>query len=118
MVFKRTYFKHGDWNAICDVCGDRHKASELKKRWDGLMVCSKDWEMRHPQEQIRHVPKDPRPLPWTRPRPTDVFLVFCSLEGQNAIGGVGTAGCAISGSSNGVLETTVTYPSTFNLSTL
>lgn len=117
-MFKKTYYKSGDWNAICDVCGERYKASELKKRWDGLMVCKYDWEPRHPQEQIRHVPKDPRPLPWTRPRPEDIHINVCSLEGQNAIGGIGTAGCAIAGNSNPYYSYEITYPSTFNTSTL
>lgn len=36
------------WHVICPVCGFQYKSNELKKRWDGLMVCEKDWERRHP----------------------------------------------------------------------
>ena len=36
-----------DYNAICDSCGLQFKASQLRKRWDGLMVCKDDWEQRH-----------------------------------------------------------------------
>lgn len=36
-----------DYNAICDVCGFKYKASFLRKRWDGLMVCEADYEQRH-----------------------------------------------------------------------
>jgi hypothetical protein len=43
----------GDSNAICDCCGFKYKQSMLRKRWDGAMVCSKDWEPRHPQDMIR-----------------------------------------------------------------
>lgn len=43
----------GDSNAICDVCGWKYKQSQLRKRWDGAMVCNKDWEPRHPQDDIR-----------------------------------------------------------------
>jgi hypothetical protein len=42
----------GDSNAICDCCGFKFKHSQLRKRWDGAMVCSKDWEPRHPQDNI------------------------------------------------------------------
>lgn len=55
----------GSYNAICDVCGLKYKASDLKKRWDGAMVCEWDWETRHPQEFIRVKP-DSSALPWTR----------------------------------------------------
>ena len=56
----------GSYNAICDVCGLKYKASDLLKRWDGLMVCKFDWEPRHPQEFIR-AKHDNAPLPFTRP---------------------------------------------------
>lgn len=42
---RKTYLRLGDWNAICDVCGQKYKASQLMKRWDGLMVCKEDWEV-------------------------------------------------------------------------
>lgn len=63
----------GDWNAVCDVCGFEYKASELKDRWDGLKVCDKDWETRHPMDFIK-APRGEKPLPWTRPEPTDQFV--------------------------------------------
>jgi hypothetical protein len=63
----KDYLKIGDHNAFCDVCGFKYKASELRKRWDGMMVCSSDFEMRHPQEFIRSIPEKPAP-PWSRPR--------------------------------------------------
>ncbi len=66
-MFKKTYFKSGDWNAICDVCGFKFKASKLQKRWDGLMVCNQDFELRHPQDFIRPI-KENISVPWTRPR--------------------------------------------------
>jgi len=36
-----------DWNAVCDVCGFKFKASDLRERWDGLIVCQEDYERRH-----------------------------------------------------------------------
>lgn len=48
-------------NAICDVCGFKYRASELKLRWDGLRVCAEDFERRHPQEFVRAVRPDKAP---------------------------------------------------------
>ena len=67
------YFKLGDWNAVCDTCGFKFKASQLKKRWDGLMVCSKDWEPRHPQDLIK-APTETPGVPWSRPEREDVYV--------------------------------------------
>lgn len=47
----------GDSNAICDSCGHKYKQSQLRKRWDGAMVCSADWEPRHPQDLIKARPE-------------------------------------------------------------
>lgn len=63
--------KIGDWNAICDVCGFEYKASQLKKRWDGLMVCEKDFEHRHPSDLYRFTSREKSP-PWTRPEPPEL----------------------------------------------
>jgi hypothetical protein len=67
------YYKHGDRNAICDMCGFKYKLSSLRKRWDGLLVCSKDFEPQHPQSLIQINSERPR---WVecRPETTDVFI--------------------------------------------
>jgi hypothetical protein len=69
----KSSYKPGDYNAICDVCGFKHKASQLKQRWDGLMVCAEDFETRHPQDLIR-IPTENPAVPWSRPEPTDDFI--------------------------------------------
>lgn len=65
-----SYYKHGDWNAVCDSCGFEFKASELRERWDGFMVCKEDWEPRHESDFFRVRPDDSS-VPWSRPEPTD-----------------------------------------------
>lgn len=62
---KYTY-RPGEWNAQCDCCGRRFPASQLRQRWDGVMVCKDDFETRHPQELIRPV-IERNNLPFTRP---------------------------------------------------
>lgn len=64
--------KWGEWKVICDRCGFLFKASELKPEWTGLMVCSRCWEPRHPQDFLEAVP-DPQTVPWTRKEQPDTF---------------------------------------------
>lgn len=67
-----SYFKLGDRNAICYVCGFERKSSEMLLRWDGVYVCKDDWEMRHPQDFVRGVPEEQAPE-WTQPEQPPVF---------------------------------------------
>lgn len=50
---RADYYAPGDWNAWCDECGFKYKASKLRKRYDGFMVCQSCWEPRHPSETRR-----------------------------------------------------------------
>lgn len=68
-----NYYKRGSYNAICDVCGFKFKAEELRKRWDGAMACNKDWEPRNSLDFIK-APQGTTALSWTRPETTDVFV--------------------------------------------
>jgi hypothetical protein len=88
------YYKPGCYNAICDQCGKEFKSDQLRKRWDGYMVCKSDWEARHPLDfqrgRIEHVG-----VPWSRPEPTDTFVsgTSCSVDSRRSQAGYGTAGC-------------------------
>lgn len=70
----RNYYVSGGWNVICDSCGKKIKASEAKQRWDGLIVCPNDFEMRQPQDFVK-ARADKITVPFTRPRPTDEFIL-------------------------------------------
>jgi len=73
----------GDWNALCDSCGRKFKASSLQKRWDGLIVCREDWEQRHPQDLLR-VQREQISVPWSRPYPaTDTFIPIYYTDNEN-----------------------------------
>lgn len=73
-----TYYKAGDNNAICDRCGFEYKASKLKKTWDGLWVCKKDFELRHPQEFLKGI-ADKQTVAVSRPEAPDDFSLGASL---------------------------------------
>lgn len=91
-----NFYKAGDWNAICDICGFRFKASQLKKNWKNEMVCEADFELRHPQDFIRVRPEKIS-VPWARPEGEDVFLNVCWLWERSAYTGLATVGCATVG---------------------
>jgi len=60
----------GDWNAICDRCGRRMKASEMRKDHRGLRVCPDDWDPWHPLD-FYNMPKEGTGIPWSRTRSPD-----------------------------------------------
>jgi len=96
----KNYLDLGNWNALCDSCGRKFKASQLLRRWDGLMVCKEDYETRHPSDFLR-VQRERISVPWARPYPAaDTFIVVpytCTPEGSRAISGIAVSGCAIAG---------------------
>lgn len=90
----RNYYKPGDWNAICDRCGFKFKASELREEWTGLRVCEADFELRHPQDFIKVTP-DRISVPWVRMEAPTVVTVLASTSealgsqylGETVLGG-------------------------------
>jgi hypothetical protein len=79
-----SWWKQHDYNALCDVCGIKRKASQLTERWDSLMVCRPSiahgcWETRHPQESIQPA-RGPAKLPFTRPEPPDVYVTVARVN--------------------------------------
>jgi len=88
-----TYFKKGSYNGICDVCGFKFKFTELQKRWDGLIVCHKDFEQDHPQKYIR-VRESGLSVPVIRDRPEDVFVATCTIWGASGYADLAEADCA------------------------
>lgn len=108
----------GDWDAICDSCGRKYKASELRKRWDGLMVCSQDWEPRQPQDFVRAI-VDRQAVPWSRPEATDTFVVIdpdvCTFTGRSAHAGLAVIGCSVIGRDISGYDLTILAPETEEL---
>ena len=68
-----SVYSKGSWNVICDVCGKQYKSTDLRKRWDNLWVCFRDYEERQPQDFVRGV-ADTQAVPWARPQGADTFV--------------------------------------------
>lgn len=110
MSYKARYEK-GDWKTACDICGKLFKASSLRRRWDGFMVCPTDFEHRQTQDFVRGV-ADIQAPGWTRPEVQDTFITIATPTG-NAIAGIAIAGLAIAGNNLGVVDPTP--PSSFTV---
>jgi len=96
----KSRWDNGGWLVICDQCGRKYKDSELRLRWDGLMVCPGDWEPRQPQDFVHGV-ADIQAPPWARSEQSDLFIGVCTLVGINGLADYGTADCALAGYNNG-----------------
>jgi len=103
-----SYFKSSQYNVICDRCGFKFKSGELRKDWQGLMVCDKDFETRNQQDFIKIRPEKAIPE-WTRPRPQDDFKNVCFVWESSGYVGLGTAGCMRAG------EASLPYPLLLNI---
>lgn len=88
----------GTWAVNCDVCGFRFPSNKLKRRWDGVMTCEKDWETRHPQTLIK-VRGDTAVPTYTRHN-SDNLLLVCDIVTSSCYAGLGTAGCMQAGNTS------------------
>lgn len=69
----KSNWANGGWLVICDVCGRKFKEDRLRMRWDGLMTCEGDWEVRQPQDFVRGV-ADIQAPPYVRPEQQNQFI--------------------------------------------
>ncbi len=86
----------GNNKISCDVCGFWFPREDIQTRWDGLAVCSKDYETRHPQTLIKirgeHAVPD-----IIRKDGIDTFAPSCDAYSILPRADFGTADCAIVG---------------------
>jgi len=92
---KEWQYISGDNWVICDQCGEKHRKSEMRLRWDNLWVDPLCFELRHPQDFVR-ARIDKIVADVIRDRPADVFVVGgqCTVETRQGVVGYGTVDCA------------------------
>ena len=96
-----NYYKVGEWNVTCDVCSKKIKSGIAKQRWDGFITCPSCFETRHPQDFVR-ARQDKISVPFTRPRPVDLFTFVCTIASSSSYVGLAVAGCARPGTTYGM----------------
>jgi len=80
-------YVHGTYNAICDRCGFKYKAYELRMTWNNLFVCPICYEDRHPQEDVFATP-DKQLVPIPRPGSVDTgYVVQVTFQGEEVLFG-------------------------------
>lgn len=89
----KSWYKKGSWNVHCDVCGFKFKSDEVRKRWDGLMVCDADFELDHPQKFLR-VREDKQTVPFVRKLSDNTFRQICYLWATSGYADLAEADCA------------------------
>ena len=65
--------KIGDYRALCQRCGFKYWASDMSQEWNGLYVCKKCWEPRHPLD-FQRGKEDDTSVPWTSPDDSEAVL--------------------------------------------
>lgn len=95
-VVRPDYFAPGDYNAICDGCGAKLKASALAKDWKGFYKCVRCWEPRQPQDFVRsRNGPEPTPVAFVREPPAFTFTGLCSPNGRSSLPDAAAADCWI-----------------------
>lgn len=92
------FFKSGEWNGYCQLCGRKEKSGRMERTWDGFYVCTRHKEVRNPQDRLRGVREDFK-LPWYSPKiPSGGYV--CALFAKVAVPNLAVAGCVIPGVSD------------------
>jgi hypothetical protein len=89
---KRTRWP-GNWKVTCHVCGMWFPSGEIQKRWDGLFVCPKDFETRHPQTLIKIKGERNFPSFVSKDSNPDNFALVCGIDGSSGYVDLGTVDC-------------------------
>lgn len=61
-----NFYKGGQWNVICDICGFVFKSDQIETDWEGSKRCRPCIDGRHPQDFVRAIKDDPS-VPFSRP---------------------------------------------------
>lgn len=70
--------------AICDRCGQQYDYLDLRKEWNGLLVCLECYEPKHPQLDPPYHAPDAEALKNPRPDVPQAVVVFVGAPGDSA----------------------------------
>lgn len=72
------YYKPGSHYIICDQSGFKTRSGNARKEWQGLLVNTRFYEPRQPQDLVTGV-RDDQTVPDARPRQKDVFITLSTF---------------------------------------
>lgn len=78
-MFKRPTIQPGEWNVVDDRTGFRLPNTMVQFEWNGLLVWSRVWEIRQPQDYLRGIP-DNMSVPYARPMQEPTFLEVNAVQ--------------------------------------
>lgn len=71
-----NFYKEGDHNVICDICGKKRKRSDCQMTWEQYMACRDTcFDSRHPDTLPIPVRQDGMSVANVRSRPTFEYVV-------------------------------------------
>jgi hypothetical protein len=80
------YYRPGSHYVICDQSGFKTRSERARKEWQGLVVNSRFFEPRQPQDLVTGV-RDDQTVPDARPRQKNVFTYLATyVTGAASIG--------------------------------
>jgi hypothetical protein len=97
MKTRNPGYRPGQHWVQCDVCGFNYRLNEVRERWDGLVVCRKDFERRHPQDFVRAKADDSSAKGLVRQEKVGTEAAVCSAIGRDARVGNAIVGCSVVG---------------------
>lgn len=78
------YYRPGDWNIICSVCGTKLKFGNAIQHWSGTWRCSKCWEPRQPQDFVTALDTKEMAIPVVQ-KDTEIDVVAPTFPASGAI---------------------------------
>jgi hypothetical protein len=78
-----------------------YPSGQIKKRWDGLLTCEKDWETRHPQTLLKIRAETAVPAFVSKDADPDPYVLYCDLWSRSPMADYGEADCfTVGGNTN------------------
>lgn len=97
----KLFYKPGSFYRICDRTGFAERAEHTKKQWNNIIVRTRSFEERQPQDFVRGR-RDDQTVPEPRPRQVPTYLgVQTTVQYQITLGDLGPGWSVASGGGEG-----------------
>jgi|SRR5580700_2847295 hypothetical protein len=90
------YYRPGDWNIICSICGTKLKFGDAVQNWQGQWRHVRCNEERPPQDFVHSINSREMAIPVVQ-KMGEIDVQICTFNGISAIPGYALPGCSIPG---------------------